>query len=149
MNQNIQQVTTVHVAEKAMHKVLEEVIGESLGHAAIESAAHFGGAVMHGAISSGVATHKTIKNKRKVKLYEKTEGLSGFSRTKYKREKTKDWSGAAVGTGASIAGGMAGMTVGTVMKYFINFRINLIFKLYFTKYSIICFYMNTKYLNMI
>ena len=127
MNQNIQQVTTVHVAEKAMHKVLEEVIGESLGHAAIESAAHFGGAVMHGAISSGVATHKTIKNKRKVKLYEKTEGLSGFSRTKYKREKTKDWSGAAVGTGASIAGGMAGMTVGTVMKYFINFRINLIF----------------------
>ena len=146
MNQNIQQVTTVHVAEKAMHKVLEEVIGESLGHAAIESAAHFGGAVMHGAISSGVATHKTIKNKRKVKLYEKTEGLSGFSRTKYKREKTKDWSGAAVGTGASIAGGMAGMTVGTVMKYFINFRINLIFKAILNYYA---FYMNTIYLTMI
>ena len=117
MNQNIQQVTTVHVAEKAMYKVLEEVIGESLGHAA----AMFGGAVMHGAISSGVATHKTIKNKRKVKLYEKTDGgfLSGFSRTKYKREKTKDWSGAAVGTSASIAGGMVGMTVGTVIKYYL------------------------------
>ena len=116
MNQNIQQVTTVHVAEKAMSKVLEEVIGESLGHAA----AMFGGAVMHGAISSGVATHKTIKNKRKVKLYEKTEGLSGFSRTKYKREKTKDWSGAAVGTSASIAGGVAGATVGTVIRYLFN-----------------------------
>ena len=107
-----------------MCKVLEEVIGDSLGHAA----AMFGGAVLHGAISSGVATHKTIKNKRKVKLYEKTEGLSGFSRTKAKREITKDWSGAAVGTSASIAGGMAGAAVGSVMYYFSNFMIYLIFK---------------------
>ena len=116
-------MTTVHVAEKAMNKVLEEVIGESLGHAA----AVFGGAVLHGAISSGVATHKTIKNKRKVKLYEKTEGLSGFSRTKAKREMTKDWSGAAVGTSASIAGGLAGASVGTVKYYFSNFTIYLSF----------------------
>ena len=109
-----------------MCKVLEEVIGDSLGHAL----AMFGGAVLHGAISSGVATHKTIKNKRKVKLYEKTEGLSGFSRTKAKREITKDWSGAAVGTSASIAGGMAGAAVGSVMYYFSNFMIYLIFKNY-------------------
>ena len=116
-------MTTVHVAEKAMYKVLEEVIGESFGHVA----AQFGGAVLHGAISSGVATHKTIKNKRKVKLYEKTQGLSGFSRTKAKREMTKDWSGAAVGTSASIAGGIAGASVGTVIYYFSNFTFYLSF----------------------
>ena len=119
-------MSAVHVAEKAMSKVLQEVIGDSLGHAA----AMFGGAVLHGAISSGVATHKTIKNKRKVKLHEKTKGLSGFSRTKAKREITKDWSGAAVGTSASIAGGMAGAAVGSVMYNFYNFMIYLIFMKY-------------------
>ena len=96
-----------------MEKVLIEVIGDSLAH----GAAMFGGGVLHGAISSAVATHKTLKNKRKVKLYDKTGGLSGFSRTKAKREITKDWTGAAVGTSGSIAGGIAGGAVGTVITF--------------------------------
>ena len=75
----------------------------------------FGGGVLHGAISSGVATHKTKKNRRKLKLHENTLGLSGYSKTKANREITKDWSGAAAGTGASVAGGMAGAAVGTVI----------------------------------
>ena len=101
----------IHVAEKAMEKVLTVGFGHTFGHAA----AHVGGVALHGAVAGGLAAHKTVKNRRKEKLFDKTGGLSGFSRTKANKEVTKVWSGAAVGTSGSLAGTAAGAAVGTVI----------------------------------
>ena len=101
----------VLVAEKAMEKALAEMFGHAFSH----GAALAGGAVLHGAIATGIASHKTVKNRRKEKLFEKTGGLSGFSRTKANKEVTKDWSAAAVGTSGSIGGMVGGAAIGTVL----------------------------------
>ena len=108
----------ITVAEKALEKALVAGFGEALSHGAIHAVAIGGGAALHGAIASGVATHKTVKNRRKEKLHEKTGGLSGFSRTKANKEVTKDWSAAAVGTSGSVGGMLGGAAVGTVNRSF-------------------------------
>ena len=101
----------IHAAEHALQHVLAESFGHALGH----GLAHAGGAALHGVVAGGLAAHKTVKNRRKEKLFAKTGGLSGFSRTKANKEVTKAWSGAAVGTSGSVAGALAGGAVGTVM----------------------------------
>ena len=73
-----------------------------------------GGDILHGAIATGVASHKTVKHRRKEKLFKKTGGLSGFSRTKANKEITKAWSEAVVGTGSSVGGTFGGAAIGTV-----------------------------------
>ena len=95
------------VAERAIEETLSELFGQNL-------LALTGGAVLTGAIATGIASHKTAKNRRKEKLFEKTGGLSGFSRTKANKEVTKNWSAAAVGTSVSIGGMAGGAALGTV-----------------------------------
>ena len=69
---------------------------------------------MYGAVAAYVATHQTRKARRKEKLFEKTGGLTGFSRTKANKEITKNWSSAVAGTSGSVGLGLAGAAAGTV-----------------------------------
>ena len=89
-------------------------MAHAFGHAFGHAAAHVGGVALHGAIATGIASHKTVVNRRKERLFEKTGGLSGFSRTKANKEVTKDWSAATAGTGAAIGATMGGAAIGTV-----------------------------------
>ena len=93
-------------------------MAHAFGHAFGHVAAHVGGAALHGAIATGIASHKTVMNRRKERLFEKTGGLSGFSRTKANKEVTKDWSAATAGTGAAIGTAAGGAAIGTVCVLF-------------------------------
>ena len=102
-------------------------MAHAFGHAFGHAAAHVGGVALHGAIATGIASHKTVMNRRKEKLFEKTGGLSGFSRTKANKEVTKDWSAATAGTGAAIGATMGGAAIGTVCVLFSICKLTLNF----------------------
>ena len=102
------------MSEHALEKALLKTFEEFFSHGLIEAAAHVGGAALHGVVASGIATHQTRKARRKEKLFEKTGGLTGFSRTKANKEVTKNWSSAVAGTSGSVGLGLAGASVGTV-----------------------------------
>jgi len=117
------EVVSVHVFEhglkhgiKAGSHIIDEVLEVSIAHGAKEMAgtiSHVGGGALHGLISGSIATHQTRKARRKEKIFAKTGGLKGFSRTKANKNVTKNWSGAVAGTGGSIGMGLAGASVGT------------------------------------
>ena len=88
---------------------------ESAGVVAATHMAHLAGGSVHAVLAAGAATAKTAKSRRKEKAFEKTGGLKGFSRTKANKEVTETWSGAVVGTGASIGGGVAAYAAGAVV----------------------------------
>ena len=100
--------------EKALEKALIRSFAEVLSPGRIGAAASAGGAAVGGISASVVATQQTRKARRKEKLFEKSGGLTGFSRAKANKEITKDWSSAVVGTGGSVGLGLAGATAGTV-----------------------------------
>ena len=112
------QTLAIHAAEHA----LEKAVVQTVGHATATTVAHAGGIAMHGVLATGLASHKTVKHRRKEKLFKKTGGLSGFSRTKANREVTKTWSEAVVGTGSSVGGTFGGAAIGTV-RYLFQFSI--------------------------
>ena len=120
-------VTSVHVFEHGLKHslvqsghIFDEVFEVALTHAAAEGLAHVGGGALHAAISGSIATHKTRKARRMEKLFGKTGGLDGFSRTKANKEVTKNWSGAVAGTGGSIGMGLGGAAVGTVTYHLLS-----------------------------
>ena len=84
----------------------------------VHTLAHAAGGLLHGAMASAQATHETRKSRRREKLFAKSGGLKGFSRTKANKEVTKSWSGAVAGTGGSIGMGMAGAAAGSVRHSF-------------------------------
>ena len=104
------QISMVHAAEHA----LEHALVHSLGHAAAGLWAHAAGGALHGVIAGSLAANKTRKTRRREKVFGKTGGLSGFSRTKANKEVTETWSGAVAGTGGSISMGLMGAGVGQV-----------------------------------
>ena len=67
-----------------------------------------------GVIAAVGATSKTNKSRRKESKFGETGGLKGSSRTKANKDITEAWSGAVVGTGASIGGAAAGAAIGQV-----------------------------------
>ena len=69
-----------------------------------------------GAIGAVGATAKTNKSRRKESTVGETGGLKGSSRTKANKDITEAWSGAVVGTGASIGGAAAGAAIGQVSR---------------------------------
>merc|ERR1719458_148491 len=77
--------------------------------------AHLAGGSVHGVIAAAGASVQTAKSRKKEKAFGKTGGLKGFSRTKANKDVTETWSGAVVGTGASIGGGMAAYAAGAVV----------------------------------
>ena len=102
------------MTEHALEKALLHTFSGVFGHGVIHATAQFGGGALHGAVAASVATHKTRKARRKEKMFEKTGGLTGFSRTKANKEITKNWSSAVAGTGGSVGLGLAGAAAGTV-----------------------------------
>ena len=81
------------------------------GHGALD------GLGLGAAVSTVMATRDTVKARRKQRLFEKSGGLMGSSRTKANKEITKTWSGAVVGTASGTAGGMAaGAVIGQVQS---------------------------------
>ena len=91
----------------------QEVFGVALS-ASATGLAHAGGFALHGVVAGSIATHQTRKARRREKLFAKSGGLAGFSRTKANKEVTKNWSGAVAGTGGSIGMGLGGAAVGQV-----------------------------------
>ena len=69
----------------------------------------------HHALAAAGASVQTAKSRKKEKTFGKSGGLKGFSRTKANKDVTETWSGAVVGTGASIGGGMAAYAAGAVV----------------------------------
>ena len=67
-----------------------------------------------GVVAAVGATSKTNKSRRKENTFGETGGLKGSSRTKANKDITEAWSGAVVGTGASIGGAAAGAAIGQV-----------------------------------
>ena len=95
---------------------------ESAGVVLASHLAHLAGGSVHALLKAGSATVKTARSRRKERLFGKSGGLRGFSRTQANKDVTEAWSGAVVGTGASIGGGMmasaAGAVVGQVKDVF-------------------------------
>ena len=87
----------------------EETVIQSLSYGAM------GGLGLGAAVSTTLATKDTVKARRKERLFVKTGGLSGSSRTKANKEITKTWSGAVAGTTTGFLGGAAtGAFIGQV-----------------------------------
>lgn len=67
------------------------------------------------AVSTALATKDTVKARRKERLFEKTGGLSGSSRTNANKKITKTWTGAVAGTTTGFLGGATtGALIGQV-----------------------------------
>ena len=69
-----------------------------------------------GILEGAKATHHTVKARRKEKLFSKTGGLAGSSRTKANKEVTKVWSGAVVGTATGMMGAALAGQVRSILK---------------------------------
>ena len=79
----------------------------------------FEGIGLGAAVSTVMATRDTVKARRQQRLFEKSGGLMGSSRTKANKEITKTWSGAVAGTASGAAGGMAaGAVIGQVQSIY-------------------------------
>ena len=98
-----------------MEHAIIHTLEVSAGKIAATHMAHLAGGSVHGVLAAGVAAQKTGKARKKEKDFKTTGGLKGFSRTRANKEVTKTWSGAVVGTGASISGGMASAGVGAAV----------------------------------
>ena len=105
------QTLAIYVAEHALEKALVKTVGHGMFTTFVQ---HAGGIAMQSVVATGVASHQTVKHRRQEKLYKKTGGLAGFSRTKANREVTKTWSEAVVGTSTSVGGTFGGAAIGTV-----------------------------------
>ena len=105
------QTLAIYAAERALVKALVKTVGHGMR---TKIAEHAGGIAIQSVVATGVASHKTVKHRRQEKLYKKTGGLAGFSRTKANREVTKTWSEAVVGTSSSVGGTFGGAAIGTV-----------------------------------
>ena len=88
---------------------------ESAGVVLASHLAHLAGGSVHAVLAAGSATVKTSRSRRKERLFGKSGGLRGFSRTQANKDVTEVWSGAVVGTGASIGGGMMASAAGAVV----------------------------------
>ena len=88
---------------------------ETAGAVMATHMAHLAGGSVHGVIAAAGASVQTAKSRKKEKAFGKSGGLKGFSRTKANKDVTETWSGAVVGTGASIGGGMAAYAAGAVV----------------------------------
>jgi len=98
---NTAEVSAIHAAEHGVKHGLEILAPELAG-----AGAHVFGGALHGIIASIGAGVATSKARKKEKVSKDTEGLKGYSRTRGNKEVSANWSKAAVGTGASIAGSM-------------------------------------------
>ena len=76
-----------------------------------------GGVGMSGVVAGAFATKDTVRARRQEKLFSKTGGLTGLSRTKANKKITETWSGAVGGTAT---GALGGMVVGQVTCYFLS-----------------------------
>ena len=133
----ILQVTAIHITEKALEKALLHTFSDVFGHGVLHATAQFGGGALYGAVAAYVATHQTRKARRKEKLFEKTGGLTGFSRTKANKEITKNWSSAVAGTSGSVGLGLVGAAAGTV-RWCCKFKIDCCHNVLFFGGFLIC-----------
>ena len=98
-----------------MEKAIIHGFKESAGVVLASHLAHLAGGSFHAVLAAGSATVKTARSRRKERLFGKSGGLRGFSRTQANKYVTEAWSGAVVGTGASIGGGMMASAAGAVV----------------------------------
>ena len=104
-------------------EIMKELLKVSFSHAATHGLAQAGGGAMHAVVAGSIATHKTRKARNKEKVFLKTGGLHGYSRTKANRSVAQTWSAAIAGTGGSIGMGIGGAAVGQASSNIIVSRI--------------------------
>lgn len=110
------EVSAIHVVEHSAKEGIEHGMVPLLAPELAGAASHALGGALHGFIAGAMASVTTHKADKKEKDYKESGGIKGFSRTRRNKEVSGAWTGAAVGTAGSMAGGIgAAALIGQVM----------------------------------